>query len=208
MQKPDTWSRILLVLFISFLILYTAESQKDWKMHKSKGEIQLWLKDLPGSRVKQFKIQTKVKQNITAVYQLLREVEKSPLWYDKVKEVKVLKAIDNDEAVYLLEYELPFPFKNRVTTLKGTIVYDQKLQTIRANTVYFPYEIPVEYKDLSQVYLVSGTWAIETLSDGRLSITHIGYMDPEGNIPAWLVNQSYTSGPFKTLTNLLKLLDK
>lgn len=198
MHLPKTIS------FTFLFIFYTLGgiAQKDWKISQKTNDYTLWLKDVPYVKVKQFKIQTKINENIEATFRLLRDVENMHLWYDKVKSVKLLKKISAREAIYLLEYDLPFPFKDRISTIKGSIDFDQNAGKINVSTVYYPYTIPDDKKHLLLITKIAGGWDITKSPNETLTITHHGYLDPEGSIPAWLVNEGVTSGPLKTIAGL------
>ena len=130
------------------------------------------------------------------------------LWYDKVKRVSLLKKINSNEAIYLLEYDLPFPFEDRITTIKGTINYNEYMGKITVTTEYFSYPIPDLHQNASLIKNISGGWEIVKTNNGKLLVTHHGYMDPVGNVPIWLVNESLTSGPPKTIEGLKNLVKK
>lgn len=194
--------RIFLLLFLP----YGVYSQSEWKLHSNEGDSKLWVRILDNSGLKEFKIHTIIDGNIEKAYLLLRDVENMNIWYDKVKTVKLLKKINNTEAIYFLEYEIPFPFSNRISSICGKINFNATTKTINVSTDYYPYEIPKEKQDLVLITKIAGKWEIQQLGNGKLSIQHQGYMDPSGNLPIWLVNEGVTSGPFKTIKGFKEML--
>ncbi|MBP6567686.1 MAG: hypothetical protein KA270_10995 [Saprospiraceae bacterium] len=196
---------LFLLILCSPLNLY---GQKDWKLSKTEDDIQLWIKNLEGSDLKQFKLQTTFKKELKSVYLLIRDVENMHLWYDKVQSVKLLKKISDNEAIYMLGYDLPFPFEDRISTVKGSIKFDEKGSKIFVNTDYFQTELPEDKKHMSLITKIKSSWEISEGKKGEILITHAGYMDPGGNVPKWLVNEGLTSGPLKTIKSMKKILDK
>lgn len=198
--------------FVLFLFILSSPlnlyGQKDWKLIKTEDDIQLWIKNLEGSDLKQFKLQTTFKKELKSVYLLIRDVENMHLWYDKVQSVKLLKKISDNEAIYMLGYDLPFPFEDRISTVKGSMKFDEKGGKIFVNTDYFQTELPEDKKHMSLITKIKSSWEISEGKKGEILITHAGYMDPGGNVPKWLVNEGLTSGPLKTIKSMKKILDK
>ncbi len=202
-------SVIGIVLYgLMFTAPFFSYSQTDWKLSKSEDNIQLWIKNVDGSDLKQFKLQTTFKKELKYVYRLMRDVENMHLWYDKVQSVKLLKKISDNEAIYMLGYDLPFPFEDRVSTVKGRINFDEKTGTIFVNTEYFPSEIPADKKNMALITKIKSSWEISEGKKGEVFITHTGYMDPGGNVPKWLVNEGLSTGPLKTIKSMKRILDK
>lgn len=185
---------------------FASYAQTNWTLHKKDGAYMIWLKDVPNEKIKQFKLEAIIKGNFEDVHNIMKDVEKMHLWYDKVKSVKLLKKINENEAIYLLAYDLPFPFEDRIATIKGVMNYNPKLGTLTVNTAYFPYPLSKDKNESLLITIISSSWEIKKLSDGQLNIVHSGYMDPGGNIPSWVVNESITSGPVETLKGLKKRL--
>jgi hypothetical protein len=47
---------------------------------------------------------------------------------------------------------------------------------------------------------------VEELSGGNIKVQFQYFADPGGKIPAWLINTFVVKNPYKTLTNLRRLL--
>lgn len=198
---------ILIYLFLSICSL-SVHAQKDWKLHSKENNTELWIKNVPNSELKQFKIQTTIKKDILSLYRMMKDVQNMHLWYDKVKSVNLLKKINEAEAIYLLEYDLPFPFEDRISTIKGSIMMDAKNTSFKVHTDYHPYEVPKDKKDLLLITELSSSWEVSIGKNNELIVMHTGYMNPSGNIPKWLINDGVTSGPKKTIKNMIKYIDK
>lgn len=194
-----------LVIFTCFLsLLSTTTAQKDWKISSDKDNITLWTKDFPNSEIKQFKLKTVIKADFDKAYNVLNGVERMNLWYDRVSSVTLLKRISPNEGIYLLEYGLPFPFENRIATIRGTI--DNNNDKITVNTSYHPFDVPKNKSEMLQIKTIGSSWEVTKLPNGQIEIIHSGHMNPGGNIPNWLINDGVTSGPLKTIKAFKKRL--
>lgn len=192
--------------FLFLLFSLNVLTQDEWKLHKVQDNSSLWTKNLNNSRLLQFKLETTASNNLEEIYNIILDVENMSKWYDKVKSVKLLKRNSETEAIYLLEYEIPLPFENRISTVKGNMFFDRKSGIIKVNTEYHPYLLSGSVSKMPLITILKSTWEITSLKSGGIRIVHSGYMDPGGNIPVWLTNEGVTSGPFKTIRNLKKLL--
>jgi hypothetical protein len=124
---------VIICLILGFSNTY---GQQDWQLKKEQNNIKLWTKSLEGTKLLQFKAETYIKADLEALYSLMRNVESMHKWYDKVKKVVLLKKNSDSEGIYLLEYGLPLPFENRVSTLKGSISFDKIKGLIKVNSDY------------------------------------------------------------------------
>ncbi len=196
-----------LVIFTCFLsLLSTTAAQKDWKIVSDKDNITLWTKDFPNSEIKQFKLKTVIKADFEKAYNVLKDVERMNLWYDRVSSVTLLKRNSPNEGIYLLEYGLPFPFENRIATIRGVIDYNKDKGKITVNTSYHPFEVPKNKSEMLQIKTIGSSWEVTKLPNGQIEIIHSGHMNPGGNIPNWLINDGVTSGPIKTIKAFKKRL--
>ncbi len=199
--------RHILNIFIFIMIPFYCFLQEEWKLYKVQDNVTLWTKNLKGSKLLQFKLETTSKNDLEDMYNIILDIENMNKWYDKVKSVKLLKRNSESEAIYLLEYAIPLPFENRISTVKGNMFYDRENGVLKVNTEYHPYELQtIANNKMPMIKLLKSSWEITNIKGGGIKIIHSGYMDPGGNIPIWLTNEGVTSGPFKTIRNLKKLL--
>ena len=87
-------------MFFSF----ASYTQTNWTLHKKDGAYTIWLKDVPNEKIKQFKLEAIIKGNFEDVHNIMKDVEKMHLWYDKVKSVKLLKKINENDGEFTIEF--------------------------------------------------------------------------------------------------------
>jgi uncharacterized UPF0160 family protein len=142
------------LLFLSIGIIFIASklsAQKNWEVYKKTNEYTIWLKNVPGKELKQFKKEALVKGDIQSAYKILKDVENMNLWYDKVKQVSLLKTISENEGIYLLEYDLPFPFEDRIATVKGKIEMAADNNSFTVETQNFSFPIPADKEKMELI---------------------------------------------------------
>jgi hypothetical protein len=194
-------------LFIFMVTLITGlKAQVDWKKIKSSDGITVWTKDVPGTEVKQFRAKVSMKEKITRIVSALSDVESMHLWYGRVKSVKTLERISDNEGIYLLEYGLPFPFKNRFSTIRGKMIYGADKKSARLETAYTDYN-HAKVKDKGPLITqIRSLWELQEEKDGTVTVVHEGFLNPGGNVPVWAINNDVVDSPLKSLKALRQLL--
>lgn len=200
--------RKTILLVFGMFVLGVLSGQPSWEVYKKTNEYTIWLKNVPGQELKQFKKEAMISGDIQTAYKILKDVQNMHLWYDKVKKVSLLKTISDHEGIYLLEYDLPFPFEDRIATVRGKIDMAADKNSFTVETKNYPFPIPADKKKMELITTIYSSWKISEINNSQIKIIHEGYMNPGGNVPVWLTNESITSGPPKTLSGLKKMMVK
>ena len=162
--------------------------------------------DYPNSDFKQFKAEVKFKAKLENALAILIDIENMNLWYHRIESVELVQKISETEGTYKIDFDLPWPIANRVSTVRSKLYHDTKTNTIHITTRYEP-NITIE-SDAILVDEITSEWIIQPEDDGYLSIYHSGYLDPAGSLPAWITNLGVKDGPINTLTSLQSLLPR
>jgi hypothetical protein len=200
--------RKTILLVFGMFVLGVLSGQPSWEVYKKTNEYTIWLKNVPGQELKQFKKEAMILGDIQTAYKILKDVQNMHLWYDKVKKVSLLKTISDHEGIYLLEYDLPFPFEDRIATVRGKIDMAADKNSFTVETKNYPFPIPADKQKMELITTIYSSWKISEINNSQIKIIHEGYMNPGGNVPVWLTNESITSGPPKTLSGLKKMMVK
>jgi hypothetical protein len=199
--------RYTLLYIFSLVSTTLLFSQKDWKRVVDKDNIKVWTKTYDKDGIKQFKAETVYNENINTVVAALMDVEYSNNWYDMVEKVTILKRYSDTDAIYRIDFDFPALVSDRYTTVRASIKRDEATGNYIVKTKYERYDIP---SDDSRVYVnkLESEWTISKIDENSTKVYHAAFMDPNGSIPAWMVNTSVTSGPVKTLKGLGRNLSK
>jgi hypothetical protein len=200
--------RKTILLVFGMFVLGVLSGQPSWEVYKKTNEYTIWLKNVPGQELKQFKKEAMISGDIQTAYKILKDVQNMHLWYDKVKKVSLLKTISDHEGIYLLEYDLPFPFEDRIATVRGKIDMAADKNSFTVETKNYPFPIPADKKKMELITTIYSSWKISEINNTHIKIIHEGYMNPGGSVPVWLTNESITSGPPKTLSGFKKMMVK
>lgn len=195
-----------LLIFISLLTSYNGYSQSDWTLQKESDGIKVWVKDYPNSSFKQFKAITTITADINKIVSVLKDIERMDEWYDRIEHVELVQTISENEAIYILDFDLPWPVADRISAVRAKLSSNKKGTEIHIKTAYEDGIINNTEKIL--VDHIQSEWIIKSEGNNKVYILHKGYMDPEGSLPAWIANSGVIDGPIKTINGLQRMLPK
>ena len=193
-------------IFISLLCLFATSlpAQPTWTLARDKGPTKVWVMDFPDSNFKQFKSETVVEAALADVVALQLDVANMGKWYDNVGTVTPVEKVSDLEGIYIIDFDMPFPVRDRISAVRAKMTYDQEAKTVYVVTLYEPGII--KETDKIHVKRLQSKWLIRDQGDGTVYIEHSGYMDPSGSLPAWIANTGVKDGPIKSFRGMVQVL--
>lgn len=191
--------KLIILLILTSSNLYS----QDWEFKREQEGIQVYTADREGSGFKHFKATATVEANLEQMKAIFRDISNMHTWYDSVAENRLLQKIDVNEAIYTLILDMPWPVKDRASVIRAKMeTFDNgfEVRTQYDNSI----KNPLSPEDYVLVHDIGSSWIVKSIDDKHVSITHQGYMDPAGSVPAWLAENSVEKGPIKTIQNLRK----
>ena len=194
---------LALILFLGCTCL----SAQDWELHSDKDGIQVYTLEQPDSKIKRLRATVTIDATIEQAVNAQLDVENMPIWYDRIANVELLQRVSPVNLDIGVLIDLPWPLKDRYTTLAATGSIDQQQDVLTITTAYV--EKPINTNMLDDVVLVTeigSSWIIKSVGTNQIYIDHEVYLDPGGVLPAWLINLTSTEGPRKTLEGFRKIV--
>ena len=213
LTKVKTLKLILLKSYIFFSLFNLFSQQSDfnpsdgWKLSKDKDGIQVYTRQVPDSKLKEFLAITEIKAPKEVIVQIINDVKNKPNWMPNLTSAKVIEQVNDNEHIDYYESEIPWPMRNKdiVMCFKQEEVKDSNLVLI--SYWGLPDFIP-ERKDMSRLKSIEGYFKLTELENGLTKIEYKVSSDPEIKLPAWAINKFMVDPPFQTLFNLRKLSEK
>jgi hypothetical protein len=193
--------------FTSLLFVFFATNgftQSQWELQKDENNIKVWTKDVEGSSFKEFKAETTLKTSLENIVSVFLDIPNMSKWYDRVEKVTLHEKITDLEAIYIIDFALPWPVKDRISSVRAKLTYEPGQQKVFVHTAYEPNVIKETDKVL--VTKMYSEWILTEQENKTVHIFHKGFMDPEGSLPAWIANAGVKDGPIQSITNLEKIL--
>lgn len=148
-----------------------------------------------------------IKADMEVVSSMIGNPKDLEWWGEYVHQVRVLKFEKDMHIQYYLVYDSPWPFTDR------DLVADVKILTDSGSGTRTVYSTPLlnvvpEKPDLIRVTKYWQKWTLQPLPKGRILIILEGFIDPAGNIPAWLYNMIVIDTPLKLMREVQKRAQK
>jgi hypothetical protein len=196
----------ILVLFIFQGFYINSSNAQEWIFAKEKDGIKVYTRQETVSKFKAFKGETWVQANIKDVSVLIEDVEKFTEWDKDVSEIKVLDHEPGKMLKYYVVYDLPWPFHDRDLCVEAITSVDRTTGTILIQARSIPEAVPLKE---GRVRIVDywQKWVLEPKADGMVHILMEGFVDPAGDIPAWIANMAITDTPLNMLKAIKEMVE-
>jgi hypothetical protein len=126
-------------------------------------------------------------------------------WQYDATEARMLKKINENEMIYRVVIDAPWPVDNRELIVQfSTIVHDADHANFYIKTVSS--DFPVS-DDLVRIPFSQASWDIIRKNNSLHVIYHMN-IDPGGYVPAFLINMAMAEGPYKSFKSLKKLMEE
>ena len=126
-------------------------------------------------------------------------------WQYNAMEAMVVKKINDNEMIYRVVIDAPWPLDNREMIVHfKAVIQDEDHANFYINNVAS--DFPVN-RDLIRVPYSQASWTI-TRNNNTLHVIYRMNIDPGGYVPPLLVNIAMADGPHQSFKNLKKLIEK
>ena len=185
-------------MLLTCLILSGNISAQTWEFAKERDGIKIYTRKEAGSNLKSFKGTMDVHSTMEKVTSLVGNVYNHDWWDENLHEIKVLSYEKDKHMQYYLVYDVPWPLSDRDLVVDATVTIDPVTGKREIAAKPLPNTIP-EKPDIVRIKNYWQTWTIQPMSDGIIRLTLEGFVDPAGNVPAWLYNMVITDTPLKVM---------
>jgi hypothetical protein len=198
-----------LILFFCTLILnlFSANTlfAQSWNFVKEKEGIKVYTRNVPNSSLKSFKGETNFQASVDRVSMMIMDPEYGDWWEKNFIQRKLLDYQRDKYIQYYLVYGLPWPFANRDFAAETRITKDSVTAEQTMISISMADRVPVK-PDMVRINKYLQKWILQPLGDQQVHVILEGFVDPGGNVPAWIYNIVIPEAPFKIIRSLREKL--
>ena len=194
-----------ILLIFTVLGLSQSDETYPWEKTLSKDGVVVYTRKVPSSAFKEFLAEATIKGSIEQFKTLLRDPARQPEWLPNCTETRLVDSLGPGNFTYHMMLRVPFPFENR--DLVQQLVFDESPQFLEVSIINRAELVP-EQDGYVRMPDIGGSWRVRELEDGMIKVQFQYFADPGGRIPPWLVNTFVVKNPYKTLTNLRRMMAK
>ncbi len=177
-----------------------------WELHKNVDGIQVYTRKQEHSNFKQIRIVTTTTNSISAVVSMLRDKGAFHNWVYACKNANYLKILNDTESVHYQYTSMPWPLSDRDAVIHTRIHQDSLTKVVTIGVKALSNYIGTKDK-VVRVKKLDAQWTLRPDPLRKtVQIEYVLSINPEGELPAWVVNLGITDGPLKTIKKMKELL--
>jgi hypothetical protein len=194
---------ILIALSSMIIPLYVGD---DWELRKDKNGIKVYTRERKESNIYMYKVETTIGMSPEKVYRQAVDFRENLKYMDVVDSLAFLDHRKDDLYINYMRFDLPWPVKNR------EMVMNMKVKYQPGNIRLISNDAPGYLKShmgLIQIEDFHEEWTIKTgRNANETNLTVIGWINPGGSIPNWVINMFSARTPFRFISGIIKELTK
>ena len=181
-------------------------SDDDWKLRKDKNEIQVFTKKLETSNIYKYMVKTKIQASVQEVYEQVIDFNENLKYMELADSLAFLDHQKNKRYINYMRFDMPWPVTNR------EMVMDMHVEILEDRIRLVSDDLP-NYVEKNEEYVqiedFHEEWTIKKSKDtDKTQITIVGWVNPGGNIPTWIVNLFSVSTPFRFISGIVNEVKK
>jgi len=189
------------ILMFMCLILASHAFPQPWQFVKERDGIKLFVRQEANTPFKTFHGETTFRGNHGLVCSLIGDPARLDWWDDDIRDIRVL-GYEKDKLIrYYFVYDVPWPFTDRDLVAEVKLSGDPLTGTRTVFSKPLLNLVP-RYPEMVRVTDFWQKWTIRPLKDGKVQVTLEGYINPAGDVPAWLYNMVIVDIPLRLLKEI------
>ncbi|MGH1427355.1 MAG: START domain-containing protein [Arenicella sp.] len=195
------------MVFIVYAPALADDTHYQWKEVLNKNGIQVFSGIAPGSPYRAAKAQMTIKGSISSLVAMLEDIKNCSNWASLCKEVAVIERLPNNESILYILNEVTFPVADRELVAHISWAYDASSGrvTMSSEAIGYP-KIPVRPSTVRLRNALT-QWHFTPKPNGKVLVESFAHIDPNGPIPAWIVNMLSKRAPYRSMEKIKEIIE-
>ena len=202
-------SKIVLFLILIFLTqqsVFGAKTADDWELKRKDKGIEAYLRDMPGTDLKEFKGVMYVRGvRLSSMVATFDDTASYTRWMYNCTESRLLKYINVHERITYTVTHAPWPADDRDTVVYSFMSQNPEDLSVTIDITSRPDYLPKQPHRL-RIPMMKATWTFKPLKSGTVMIVYRTVTDPGGPLPIWLLNLSVIDLPYYTMYKFMNVI--
>jgi len=181
----------------------------NWKLKKTDDDlgIKVYVRDVTGSPLKEFKGVTNLKSTLNSSVALISDTENLPNWIYNMLSIEVLEKV-NEHETYAYSVNKTGPFMdNRDSVVYSVLMQDPTSKVVTITLEGKPAYIPPS-DDAVRVASLKGLWQFTPNNNGTVEVVYQLHVDPSARLPQSMINRFIVRSSLETLAEMHKQIEK
>ncbi|WP_224484954.1 START domain-containing protein [Robertkochia aurantiaca] len=194
------------LFIICLLTVFIDCRAQSWDLRKHEKDIRVFTRKLDTTDINEYKAVMVANTSAAHALQVITDADNLWQWNAATKSSKLVRKISDNELILYIRNDLPWPIRDREHVCHITISKNDDKEFYITIDPAKESEIPSS-DEVIRISNFKGHWSIRELDPGKVEITQQLYGDPNGPIPAWLLNACLTEMPLDSFRNLKLILE-
>jgi hypothetical protein len=176
-----------------------------WNLVRTKDNIEVYTRMSDDDKLKEIKINGRIKSSLSEVILALEDVEAQKEWVLRTIDARLLDSHAIGHLIYYVSTDMPFPIQDRDLVVEYIRSQDPKTKVITTISKALPSFID-EAEGFIRIPLFDSKYVLTPKKDGWIEMVYFMQIDPGGALPLWLVNMAVARGPLNSIESLYELI--
>lgn len=177
---------LISALFIGNFPITSVNNCSEWQLKNDEGNYKAYFRQCDDSPVKEVKLLDKFDGNFHQLIKVMNDIETNKKLTETCSEAILVKTFDKNTSLQYFHYKMPFGVYDRDVVSKVTIKATDSTYSFIAEAVD-DNSVPRK-TDIIRVTNARTSWFFRKTETGAIEMQYIGFADPNGSIPAWIIN--------------------
>lgn len=201
-------SLFIALLFLSPLLSFNhSGSPEEWQLRRDNKGVKVYSRKSAVSSIDELKVELTVRGSLSAVTAVLMDAANYPNWVYGCSESRIIRRVSSTEQYQYQLMSAPFPFSDRDVINHFTVRQDAVTGIVYTASIATPDILP-ESKDAVRLPFFDGRYELKPVGADQVALTYTLSLDPGGSLPDWLINMTFVTGPYESLSKLQREVDR
>jgi|GEM_PF-488979 len=185
----------------------TTEDCATWKLKYTSGSYKMYMRECANSPIKEVKIIDLFSADLNHLAKVVSAVETTKKITPTCAEARLIKPIDENNSFQYFRYSMPMGIKDRDLVCKVTTSLTDSCYTFISETVDKTDLVSLR-TDAIRIKNAHTSIVFKKNSFGLIEMEYVAFANPNGSIPAWIINLIARKQVHSSIVKLKKMIQE
>lgn len=203
MKRNITFGLLVFCLFGGV----AAASEAPWRLDRDRDGIQIYTRAVEGSDFRAIRGETRIRGRLSSVVALLQDMSFWPKLNKIISTASVHQQLSETESLVYLQMNMPWPVSDRDVLNRRQVRQDERTMVVElTEAATTSATLPIDSRYV-RIVRSRQSWTLTPSRDGTVQVAWVTHTDPNGPIPASVVNLLSVGAPFESLTTMRNAIE-
>lgn len=194
-----------LIVLVSFFLFSFYTVTDNWEFRKEQNGIKVYSTRVEGYKYEKCKAIADVDAPLSKLFDYVKDPMNYKNFSDKIEKLELIKRTDT-KVLYYMKVDLPWPIYNRDGVYELTVkskTASEAIILIKARPDLLP-----EQEGYIRIKMADSYYKLTDKGANKSHLHFEQHTDPNGAVPAWLINHYLEDGPIGNITVIKNSVEK